>query len=194
MSFVPSYVVLAAVPGTVLLASGVIALRRRWSRARGAGPYFVALGWGLVVAGIAAFVLGWGGEVGTAYALLALGLVAYGVVAAGMQFRTARNREPRSKALEPEDRRTNWARGTAKAFLAIVLAGVTSIGLGVAFAVAMPLGAHDRIVIGGVLVPLLWGGGMAWTLCDSKLLRATAVLLCASAFGYGVAFLPKWFA
>ena len=39
------------------------------------------------------------------------------------------------------------------------------------------MATHDRIVIGGILVPVLWGGGMAWTLSDAKLLRATLLLL-----------------
>ena len=55
----------------------------------------------------------------------------------------------------------------------------------------MPIGAHDRIVVGGLLVPILWGAGMAWTLSDAKLLRATLVLGSVSAVGYGIAFLPK---
>jgi hypothetical protein len=55
------------------------------------------------------------------------------------------------------------------------------------------MGAHDRIVVGGLLVPILWGAGMAWTLSDAKLLRATLVLGSVSVIGYGIAFLPKAF-
>jgi hypothetical protein len=51
----------------------------------------------------------------------------------------------------------------------------------------------DRAVIGGLIVPILWGGGMAWTLCDPRLVRATIILLSVSALGYGIAFLPKVF-
>ena len=100
---------------------------------------------------------------------------------------------PRDVALEPEERPTNWRRGAAKALLAIVLSGVASIGIGVAFALYMPMATHDRIVIGGILVPVLWGGGMAWTLSDAKLLRATLLLLAISAACYAMAFLPKAF-
>jgi hypothetical protein len=57
----------------------------------------------------------------------------------------------------------------------------------------MPIAAHDRMVVGGILVPLLWGGGMAWTLSDAKLLRATLLLLAISAVCYAMAFLPKAF-
>ncbi len=96
-------------------------------------------------------------------------------------------------AAEPEERPTNWRRAIAKALLAIVLAGVAAFGVGEAFAVAMPIAAPDRIVIGGLLVPVLWGAGMAWTLADAKLLRATIALSIIAAASYTVAFLPKAF-
>lgn len=184
--------VLGTLTGTILALAGVLALRASWlKRSDGGGWPLVAGGWLLIVCGLAAFDYVWGGEVGTAYGLLALSIVAYAVVAACIKIRAARRREHRDVALEPEDRPTNWPRAIAKAVLAIVLAGVASIGVGVAFAITMPMGVHDRIVIGGLLVPALWGAGMAWTLCDAKLLRATIVLLSISAAGYAIAFLPK---
>lgn len=130
------------------------------------------------------------GETATAYTLLILSLVAYATIAVGAELRSRTARLP-SVALEPEQRRTNWPRAIAKSLLAIVLAGIAAIGIGVAFAVAMPLGTHDRIIIGGLLVPVLWGGGMAWTLADAKLLRATLILAAVSLTTYAIAFLPK---
>jgi hypothetical protein len=38
---------------------------------------------------------------------------------------------------------------------------------------------------------MLWGAGMAWTLSDAKLRRASLLLGLVSAAAYGVAFLPK---
>lgn len=148
-------------------------------------------GWLAVAAGFAVFSESWGAERGVTFALIALSLVGYAAVVATAELRTARVRQSGELALEPEQRPTNWSRGIAKSLLAIVLAGIASIGIGVAFAVAMPLAPQDRIVIGGLLVPILWGGGMAWTLCDARLVRATIVLLAVSAIGYGIAFLPK---
>ena len=124
------------------------------------------------------FARAWGGEIGTAYRsarpsrsrLLRSSRPASSCA-------TAPGRMPREAALEPEDHPTDWAHSTAKALLAIVLSGAASIGLGLTFALYMPMAVHDRIVIGGVLVPVLWGAGMAWTLSDAKLVRAAAVLL-----------------
>jgi hypothetical protein len=179
--------------GSALLIGGVALLRASWMRPRRGKAYLRLAGWLIVIAALAAFIQAWGGEVGTAYALLALSVVAYCAVAAGIELRNAPNRMPCDVALEPEERPTNWRRGAAKALLAIVLSGVAAIGIGVAFALYMPMATHDRIVIGGILVPVLWGGGMAWTLSDAKLLRATLLLLAISAACYGVAFLPKVF-
>ncbi|MGH6996924.1 MAG: hypothetical protein ACREEO_01970, partial [Phenylobacterium sp.] len=50
-------------------------------------------------------------------------------------------------------------------------------GVGLAYTVWMPGEPQTRMVIGGLLVPFLWAGGMAWTLSDNKILRATAVLV-----------------
>lgn len=182
---------LGTLAGAVLVLAGVAVLRASWLGRSRQGWHLVAGGWLLIVAGLAAFDYVWGGEVGTAYGLLALSVAAYAVVAAGVDVRTGKARGSREVALEPDERPTNWPRAIAKALLAIVLAGIASIGIGVAFAVAMPMGIHDRIVIGGLLVPILWGAGMAWTLCDAKLIRATVVLVSVSAAGYAIAFLPK---
>lgn len=42
--------------------------------------------------------------------------------------------------------------------------------------------------------PQRWGAGMAWTLSDAKLLRATIFLVTVSIVSYAIAFLPKVFA
>ena len=176
--------------GTLLLLSGIALVRSSWMRRNGGSARRTG-GWVVIAAGLASFAYAWGGEVGTVYALVAFSAVAYVVVAMGVELRPARAISSRDIPLEPEDRAANWPRAIAKSLLAIVLAGVAAIGIGVAFAVAMPLAAPDRIVIGGLLVPMLWGAGMAWTLSDAKLLRATILLGAISALAYGIAFLPK---
>ncbi len=177
------------VTSTLVLVAGVVLLRLAWLRGK---ARLATLGGCLFVgAAFYGFIYIWGGEMGSAYALLALSAAAFLVIWYGLERRVARVRPGRDVALEPEDRPTNWRRATAKSFLAIVLAGVAAIGIGVAFAVNMPLVPTDRIVIGGILVPILWGGGMAWTLSDAKLVRATLLLTVISAAAYAAAFLPK---
>lgn len=182
------------VAGAVLLIVGILSLRRSWLGRRQRNLPYLFAGWLAIAVGIGAFCRAWGAEVGTAYALLALSLIAFLAIALGLEDRSHRRVKVREAAPEPEERAGNWRRATVKALLSIVLAGVAAIGIGVAFAVSMPMEAHDRIVIGGLLVPVLWGGGMAWTLADAKLLRATVLLLLISALSYGIAFLPKAFA
>jgi hypothetical protein len=154
-----------AIAGALLMVAGLVMLHQRWL-ARGAnGVGYLALG--------------------------AISLAAYALIATTHERRIDKRREPREATLDPEERPTNWRRGIGKALLAIVLAGIASIGVGVALAIYLPMPPADRAVIGGLLVPILWGGGMAWTLCDPRLVRATIILLAVSALGYGVAFLPK---
>lgn len=186
-------VALVTVMGTLLLCGGIALLRISWLGRRPANLPSLLGGWLLIAGALAAFDYAWNAEVGTAYGLIALSLIAYVIIALGAEHRQPKAPSPRDIALEPEERATNWPRAIAKALLSIVLAGIAAIGVGVAFAVAMPMATHDRTVVGGLLVPILWGAGMAWTLSDAKLLRATLVLGSISVLGYGIAFLPKAF-
>jgi hypothetical protein len=181
-----------SIAGGLLLTAGVVLLRKRWLlKKRGGGLAYLVAGWLSVLAGFHVFGRAWGAEVGITYAAGALSVAAYALVAATHERRVSRERGPRESAFDPEERPTNWRRGVAKSLLAIMLAGIASIGVGVALAIYLPLPPADRAVIGGLLVPVLWGGGMAWTLSDPRLVRATIILLSVSALGYGIAFLPK---
>ncbi|ODA67546.1 hypothetical protein A7A08_01580 [Methyloligella halotolerans] len=175
----------------LLLAAGIFSLRWAWLQKRGEGRGFVVGGWLAIVSSFYVFAHVFGGERGITFALLAFSIAGLLAVTATLQLRNKRS-EPRDRAMEPEQRRTNWMRAIGKSLLAVVLAGAAAIGVGVAFAVAMPMPATDKMIIGGLMVPILWGGGMAWTLADSKLLRATAILLIICAVGYGIAFLPNF--
>lgn len=183
----------ATLAGLALLGGGTLVLRQAWL-ARRRDHRLLWAGWALVLAGMAAFWMGWGGELGIPFGLIALGLLAYSLISATHERRTAKSRPLRETALDPEERSPSWGRAIFKSLLAIVLAGIASIGLGVLFAVKGPLPEADRIIIGGLLVPILWGGGMAWTLCDARLVRAFFVLVGVSAVSYGIVFLPQVFA
>ncbi len=186
-----AWIAFESVAGILLLGVGLAFLRLRWLRWRGMGRIGVLAGWLFIAAGITVLGHAWGIELGIVYGITALCTVAYLIVALGVELREPKERANRALAPEPEERPTNWPRAVAKSFLAIVLAGVAAIGIGVAFAVAMPMVPKDRILIGGILVPILWGAGMAWTLSDARLIRATVLLIVISVAAYGVAFLPK---
>lgn len=183
--------VIEVVAGTLLFLAGVVGLNLSWRRRRTFKAPLLIGGWLAILAGFVLYSRIRGAEVGIVYGCAALALVAYAVIAVGIELRNAPTRAAREIALEPEERTTNWPRGIAKSLLAIVLAGIASIGVGVAIAVSLPMAPYDRIMFGGILVPVLWGGGMAWTLSDAKLLRATIVLVSVSLVSYGIAFLPK---
>lgn len=172
---------------------GIVLLRQAWLR-RGRARMLALGGWFAVGGGFYALMYAEGAEIGVTYGLLALSIGAYGTILANIQLSDrAAQVDKGDRALEPEQRRTNIPRAIAKSLLAIVLAGVAAIGIGVAFAVSMPLEPQDRIMIGGLLVPVLWGGGMAWTLSDAKLARAAILLTLVSIVSYAIAFLPKVF-
>jgi hypothetical protein len=182
---------LLAIAGGLIMAAGVVMLRKRWLTRGSDGIAFLIGGWLAVLGSFVLLGEAFGAELGTTYALGALSIAAYAVVAATYERRESKRRGPRESAFDPEERPTNWRRGIAKSLLAIVLAGIASIGVGVALAIYLPLPPADRAVLGGLLVPILWGGGMAWTLSDPRLVRATVILTTVSVLGYGIAFLPK---
>lgn len=181
---------MGTVSGVLLAAAGVAVLRRAWMR-RQRSVSLLWAGWGLIAACLAAFVILWGGERGMPFGLAGLALVAYGLISLTAERRVVRQRAARDLALDPEERSSSWGRAIFKSVLAIVMAGVASIGVGVLVATQAPWPDADRIILGGLLVPLLWGGGMAWTLCDARLVRAFLVLLGTSLVTYGIVFLPK---
>jgi hypothetical protein len=182
-----------SIAGGLILAAGIVLLRKRWLARRQHGLPYLFTGWLTVAAGFGLLARVWGAELGTVYAFGAFSVIAYALIFSTLERRDAKRRE-RETSLDPEERPSNWRRGIGKALLAIVLAGVAAVGVGVAIAIYLPFPPSDRAVIGGLMVPILWGAGMAWTLCDPRLVRATIILLTVSALGYGVAFLPKVFA
>jgi hypothetical protein len=116
-------VALVTAAGTLLLCGGIALLRLSWLGKRPRNlPYLVG-GWLLVVAGLAAFDYAWDAEVGMTYGLIALSLVAYLIIAAGVENRAHKwPKLLREIADEPEERATKWPRAVAKALLPSVSA------------------------------------------------------------------------
>ncbi len=177
---------LALAPLTLIAA---LLLRKAWQGASPRRPWLIAGGWALMVLALGLGAVLLGGARGPAIVLALGSTVALALVASGVELRDARKKAPRELALEPSERRRVVWRGWLRGFLAGPLAGIAALGCGLAVAICAPGAVQSRMVIGGLLVPFLWAGGMAWTLSDDKVLRATAVLTGVSVATLGAAFL-----
>lgn len=174
---------------TPLPLAGAFLLKQAWDGPSPNRPWFILGGWGLLLAAIAASVPLLGPARGP-FAVLALGsTAALAFVAAGVERRNAKKKAARELAPEPSDRRRVVWRGWLRGFLAGPLAGIAALGCGLAVAICAPGQIQSRMVIGGLMVPFLWAGGMAWTLSDDKILRAFAVLAGVAVATLGAAFL-----
>ncbi len=116
------------------------------------------------------------------------------IVASGATLRKAKS--PRagrggsdSLAPEPLERPSPAWKTTLRWLLAGPIGMVAAMGVGICYAVWVPGAPQTRLLIGGLIVPVLWGGAMAWTLADNRILRATAVLVGTTVVGFGLAVL-----
>jgi hypothetical protein len=173
-----------------LAAAGLVAallLRSAWSVRTPARVWLILGGW-LVVAGAGAVSVPLlGAARGVFIATMIVSVLGLAVVAANIRTRPAREAPDKTIALEPSDRASRAWRGWLRALLAGPIGGIAAIGVAVAWTVWLPTDAQTRIVTGGLLAPVLWGAGMAWTLSDDKILRATAVLVGVSVVTFALA-------
>ncbi|MHA6719991.1 hypothetical protein ACX40Y_11140 [Sphingomonas sp. RS6] len=167
--------------------AGAWLLRRSWRRRDGAVPVLLWSGWAVLLA----LLLGaawWIGPVkGVA---LALAMEAIGVLLVVYEGRVRRKvaRERGDVAPEPLDEPGKLWRGVLRTLLAGPLGMLAAMAVAFCVTVYMPGDPRTRIVTGGLLMPVLWGLAMTWTLADRRLLRATAVLVGTSVIGFGMAF------
>lgn len=169
-------------------AAGAWLLRRSWRRRAGAVPALVWSGWALLVAPV--FLAAWciGPVKGVALALVLEAIGALLVVFEGRVRRNgARERTGDAAAAEPLDEPGRLWRGVLRTVLAGPLGMLAAMAVAFCVTVYVPGDPRTRIVIGGMLMPVLWGLAMTWTLADRRLLRATAVLLGTSVAGFGLA-------
>lgn len=171
-------------------AAGVLALRRSW-RARGdGGGGWKALGWLALALTFAMAAATMGAMRGLFAAFAIVSAVAWVVVASGLEVREARKRNGnRSLAPEPIERPSNWWRGTLRWLLAGPIGMIAAMGIGIFYSTWTGGAPQTRLVVGGLLVPVVWGACMAWTLADNRILRATAVLTGVTLFGFGLSIL-----
>lgn len=180
----------------LLVASGALgawSLRRAWICKTGADFGYRLGGWAIIVVS-----LGWPGfalgpALGPFVALAALPVGALIVVASGATVRKAKAARagPARDSLAPEplERPTTRWRTALRWLLAGPIGMIAAMAIGIAYSVWVPGEPQTRLVIGGLIVPVVWGGAIAWTLADSRILRATAVLVGTAIFGFGISIL-----
>lgn len=179
----------ALVPGAAILVGGALGaalLRRAWTLRIETRPAFLWGGWLALVATLVwpAWVLGLARGPFIAAALLPMAALA--VVASGLQVRAARAKRGGGESLAPEplDRPSTAWRGVLRWLLAGPIGMIAAMAIGVCYAVWAPGAPQTRLLIGGLIVPVAWGGAMAWTLADNRILRATAVLVGTAIVGF----------
>lgn len=156
--------------------AGTWLLRRSWQdKQQRTG--LVLGGWLLIVAATILPAWALGAVRGPFIALALISTAALAVVASNYSIRQAKARAAReSLAPEPSDRATTRGRETLRWLLAGPIGMIAAMGVGIAWAALVPGEQQTRLVVGGLIVPVVWGGCMAWTLADNRILRATAVL------------------
>jgi hypothetical protein len=177
--------VAGALAGWTGAAGGVLALRRGWrSPAR---RHWLLAGWSLLTAGLFGWAATAGWDVALALALLTPSLIAYALLASCAQVRPRRAPKPctaASPAQRGRRRRALW-RGLYAGPLSLAAA----LGLGAAVALRTPLAEADRLVAGGLVVPLAWAAGMVWATTDARLARIGLGLCAVAAVSIAAAWL-----
>jgi hypothetical protein len=166
---------------------GAWLLQRAWRRRTGHRRATIAAGWAFIVLAVLGAAQLLGGARGTFVALTLVSVCALGVVASGVQRRAARAARDKGKeslAPEPLERPSTWWRTTLRWLLAGPIGMIAAMAVGICYAVWVPGEPQTRLVIAGLMVPVLWGGAMAWTLADNRILRATAVLVGTAVIGF----------
>lgn len=176
-----------------LTLAGVLAaylLRSAWIDRNATRVWFIAGGWAVIAVALFAGSSVIGTARGIFVALAVIPVAALALIATGIQVRPARaTLDKASIALEPSDRPSRAWRGVLRFLLAGPIGGVAAMGVGVMFTVFLPSDPQTRIVASGLIIPVVWGALMAWTLSDDKIIRATAVLIGVAVITFTAAYL-----
>ncbi len=180
--------------GVVALAGSIVGLGLATRGRQDRHHLWLVAGWLAFVLALIAGSIWRGPEIGIAFVLLALSLFAYVGVAIGLERKPPRARPARNAAFEPEltdpeQRPVRWVRGVVRSLIAFLVAGSAAAGVGLSIAVYLPINEIDRLALGGIVVPTIWAAGMAWTLAETRLVRAFVPMMAVAAVGIGAAFL-----
>lgn len=178
---------LAALVAVIGGLAGATLLRRAWVDRQRKRVGLTVSGWA-VLAVIVLLDAAWAGWVkGSAVAVAGLGLATLIVVVQGRTVRAARPGRSASLAPEPLEGPSKAWRGWLKALLAGPLGMTAAMGVAFCYATWAPGDPQTRIIIGGLLMPIVWALAMAWTLADQRLLRSLGVLFGTTVAGFTLA-------
>lgn len=182
--------------GLPIVAGGLLGawlLRRAWRAQADEGRRALLAGWAVILATLAWPIWVLGPVRGPFIAITLVSVAALVMVANNATVRAAKaaragaGRE--SLAPEPLDRPTTRWRTTLRWLLAGPIGMIAAMAVGICYSVWVPGEPQTRLLIGGLIVPVVWGGAMAWTLADNRILRATAVLVGTALAGFGISIL-----
>lgn len=166
---------------------GAWMIRAAWRDRRHERRALTVGGWAVIAATILLGALFVGPVKGGAVGVAMVSLGALLVVAQGLTRRAPRDARRLGLAPEPLEGRSRAWRGWLKALLAGPLGMTAAMGVAFCYATWVPGDPRTRIIVGGLMVPVLWGLAMTWTLADQRLLRATAVLGGTTIVSFGLA-------
>ena len=176
-----------------LTLAGLLAaylLRRAWNDRNATRACMIAGGWAILAVALVAGSPVLGAARGIFIAAAVIPVAALAFIATGIQVRPARAATDKASiALEPSDRPSRAWRGVLRFLLAGPIGGIAEMGVGVMFTVFLPSDPQTRIVSSGLIIPVVWGALMAWTLSDDKIIRATAVLVGVAIVTFTAAYL-----
>lgn len=179
-------------PAVILLAGGAFGaalLRRSWLRRNGSAIALIMAGWAVILGLLLASAWLVGPVKGVAAACVMEGIGALTVIWLGRVRRKAVRLREAEAVPEPLEESGRFWRGVLRTLLAGPLGMTAAMAAAFCITVYLPGDPRTRIVIGGLLMPVLWGLAMAWTLADRRLLRAAAVLVGTSVAGFGLGML-----
>jgi hypothetical protein len=129
-----------------------------------------------------------GTEVGIPLTLETAALAAFVFILSRIERRGDRRRPDRASHQEARTS-LQWLRGTGRAVIAGPLGLVAALGVGIGIATLLPVAEQTRLILGGLIVPSVWCGAIAWAMCDRRLIPQAIAFTAIGGIGFGAAFL-----
>jgi len=127
-------------------------------------------GWALLLASSVFWVASTGVEFGVVFSLIMPSLYAWVFIVAFSEVKsTGRSRPKPYQVLRPSY--TQFLRNGGLLLLVIVLLAISSTFITLALTSALPIQEIDRLAVGALLLPVVWGGAIVWVLIDGRKFR-----------------------